>query len=79
MTQTAQEPDYGFNPQEVELAQDELKVALMFADYSSASYSRGELQHAIDARFKARFLCMRATARLTAVEIDGRQRQAGHR
>jgi hypothetical protein len=68
MTQTAQEPDYGFNPQEVELAQGELKVALMFADYSSASYSRGELQHAIDARFKARFLSARATARLTAAE-----------
>jgi hypothetical protein len=70
MTQTAQEPDYGFNPQEVELAQGELKVALMFADYSSASFSRGELQHAIDARFKARSLCMRATARLTSAEIE---------
>jgi hypothetical protein len=71
MTQTAQEPDYGFNPQEVELAQGELKVALMFADYSSASYSRGELQHAVDAKFKARSLCMRATARLAAAEIEG--------
>lgn len=71
MTQTAQEPDYGFDPQEVELAQGELKVALMFADYSSASYSRGELQHAIDARFKARFLSARATARLTAAGVEG--------
>jgi hypothetical protein len=73
MTQTAQEPDYGFDPQEVELAQGELKVALMFADYSSASYSRGELQHAIDARFKARSLCVRASARLTAAEIEGQR------
>ncbi len=71
MTQTAQEPDYGFDPQAVELAQGELKVALMFADYSSASYLRGELQHAIDARFKARFLCARASARLSAAEIEG--------
>ena len=73
MTQTAKDRDYGFNPQEVELAQGELKVALMFADYSSASYSRGELQHALDARSKARFLSARATARLTAAE---RQRHA---
>jgi len=70
MTQTTEKPDYGFNAQEVELAQGELKVALMFADYSTASFSRGELQHAIDARFKARSLCMRATARLTAAEIE---------
>jgi hypothetical protein len=70
MTQTTEKPHYGFNAQEVELAQGELKVALMFADYSTASFSRGELQHAIDARFKARSLCMRATARLTAAEIE---------
>ena len=37
MTLTAQELDYGFNPQELELAQDELKVALMLADCSSAA------------------------------------------
>jgi hypothetical protein len=34
MTQTAQERNDGFNPQELELAQGELKVAMMFADYS---------------------------------------------
>ena len=68
MTQTAQQPDCGFNPQEVELAESDLKVALMFAGYSSAYYSRGELQQAIDARSKARSLCMRATARLNPAE-----------
>jgi hypothetical protein len=77
MTPTAQEPNYGFNQQELELAQGELQAALTFADYSSVAYSRGKLQHAIDARFKARSLCMRATARLTAAEADGWQRHAG--
>ena len=66
MTQTLQTPNYGFNQEDLELAQGELKVALIFADYSSAAYSRGKLKHAIDARCKAKFLCMRATARLTA-------------
>ena len=65
MTPTAQEPDYGFNPQEVELAQGELRRALMFADYSSAAYSRGKLHHALDAKSKARCLCKKAMARLT--------------
>lgn len=68
MTQTVQETDYGFNPQELELAQSELKVALMFADYSSAAFSRGSLKHAIDAKSKAQSLCVRATARLTGVQ-----------
>ena len=77
MTQTAQERNYGFNRQELELAQGELEVALMFADYSSAAYSRGKLQHAIDARSKARSLCMRACARLNASEIERWQRHAG--
>jgi len=77
MTQTGQKPDYGFNSQELELAQGELKVALMFADYSSSAYSRGKLKQAIDARSKARSLCMRATARLNAAETEKRQRHAG--
>jgi hypothetical protein len=64
MTLPAQEVDYGFNPQELELAQDELKKALMLANYSSAAYSRGKLKHAMDAKSKAQSLCMRATARL---------------
>ena len=66
MTRTAQEPNVGFNRDELELAEGELKIALMFADYSSAAYSRGNLKHAIDARSKARSLSARATARLTA-------------
>jgi hypothetical protein len=64
MTQTAPEVDYGFNQQELEVAQKELKLAL-FTDYSSMAYSRGKLKHAADARSKARSLCMKATARLT--------------
>jgi len=68
MTLTAQELDYGFNPQELELAQDELKVALMLADYSSAAFSRGKLKRAIDAKSKAQSLCVRATARLACVQ-----------
>jgi hypothetical protein len=65
MIQTARRPNDGFNQQDLALAQDELKVALIFADYSSAAYSRGKLKHAFDARCKAQLLCMRATARLT--------------
>jgi len=76
MASTAQKPNFGFNEQELELAQGELETALTFADYSSAAYSRGDLKHALDARFKARALCMRATARLTAAEAEGWQRRA---
>ncbi|HXI41364.1 MAG TPA: hypothetical protein VNH83_15380 [Bryobacteraceae bacterium] len=65
MTPHPNKPEYGFNQEDLESAQDELKVALVFADYSSSAYSRGSLKHAIDARCKAKFLCMRATARLT--------------
>ena len=66
MKQTAHKLNFGFNQQELELAQDDLRVALAFADYSSTAYSRGNLKQAVDARSKARSLCMRATARLTA-------------
>ena len=65
MTQTARKPNYGFDQEELDLAQGELKVALIFADYSSSAYSRGKLKHAIDARCKAKLLCARVTARLT--------------
>ena len=65
LTQRRQKPNYGFNQEDLELAQGELKGALIFADYSSAAYSRGNLKHAIDGRSKAKFLCARATARLT--------------
>jgi hypothetical protein len=74
MTQVVPKPDYGFNRQELELAQGELELALTFADYSSAAYSRGKLKHAMDAKSKAHTLCLRATARLTV----GKQRAAGH-
>lgn len=66
MTQRRQKPNYGFNQEELEVAQGELKAALIFADYSAAAYSRGNLKHALDARSKVKSLCMRATARLTA-------------
>jgi hypothetical protein len=64
MTQPLEKYRHDFDPQQLEIAQDELKVALMFADYSSAAFSRGKLQHAIDARSRARFLSARAAARL---------------
>jgi hypothetical protein len=64
MTQPSKKYCHDFDPQELEIAQNELKMALMFADYSSAAFSRGKLQHAIDARSKARFLSARAAARL---------------
>jgi hypothetical protein len=53
----------------LELASSELKVALLFANLSSAAYSKGRLQHATDARSKAQRACNRAAARLAAPEI----------
>jgi hypothetical protein len=53
----------------LELATSELKVALLFANLSSAAYSMGRLQHATDARSKAQRACTRAVARLAAPEI----------
>ena len=50
---------------EVELAKNELKLALMFAKVSSAAYSMGRLQHASDARSKAEAVRSRAVAQLT--------------
>jgi hypothetical protein len=67
MTQPLEKYRNDFDSQQLEIAQDELRVALMFADYSSAAFSRGKLQHAIDARSKARSLSARVAARLTAV------------
>ena len=54
----------------LELAESELKVALLFANLSSAAYSTGRLQHATDARCKAEHACTRAAARLAAPEIS---------
>ena len=53
----------------LELAESELRVALLFANFSSAAYSTGRLQHATDARSKAVHACTRAAARLAAPEI----------
>jgi hypothetical protein len=53
----------------LQLAAGELKVALLFANLSSAAYSTGRLQHATDARSKAQRACNRAAARLAPPEI----------
>jgi hypothetical protein len=53
----------------LELAASELKVALLFANLSSAAYSTGRLQHATDARSKAQRACNKAVARLAPPEI----------
>ena len=53
----------------LELAASELKLALLFANLSSAAYSTGRLQHATDARSKAEHVCSRAAGRLAAPEI----------
>jgi hypothetical protein len=53
----------------LELAANELKVALLFANLSSAAYSTGRLQHATDARSKAQRACSRAASRLAPPEI----------
>jgi hypothetical protein len=55
--------------QQLELAERELKAALIFARFSSTSYSTGNLQHATDARSKANAVCARAAQRLSAPEV----------
>jgi len=64
------EVDDLFPEERLELAESELKVALLFANLSSAAYSTGRLQHATDARCKAEHACTRAAARLAAPEIS---------
>lgn len=54
--------------QELELAECELKAALVFAKFSSKSYSLGKLQHATDAHSKAKAVCARAAKRLATPE-----------
>ncbi len=56
--------------QEMELAKRELDTALIFARFSSSSYSLGKLQHATDARSKAKAACARAVERLGTPEIE---------
>lgn len=55
--------------EELELAERELKAALIFAKFSSTAYSLGKLQHAADARSKAKAACARAAQRLATPEI----------
>jgi len=54
---------------QVELAESELKAALIFAEFSSTSYSTGNLQRATDARSKAKAVCASAARRLAAPEV----------
>jgi len=49
----------------LEFVQNDLKVALMFVEISSAAYSIGNLQHGGDARSKAEAAHARAVAQLT--------------
>jgi hypothetical protein len=62
--------DDPFYEERLELAESDLKVALLFANLSSAAYSTGRLQHATDTRCKAEHACTRAAARLAAPEIS---------
>jgi len=55
--------------QQLEQAERELKAALIFARFSSTSYSSGNLQRATDARSKARAVCASAARRLAAPEV----------
>jgi hypothetical protein len=71
-TQPTEENCQDFDPQELDIAHDELKMALMFADCSFVAYSHGKLQRAIDARSKARSLIARAAARLAAAQLRER-------
>ncbi len=48
----------------LEFVENDLKVALTFAQISSAAYSTGRLQHAGDARSKAEAAHARAVAQL---------------
>jgi hypothetical protein len=63
------EADVLLYEERLDLAESELKVALLFANLSSAAYSTGRLQHAADARSKAEHACTKAAARLAAPEI----------
>jgi|SRR5579864_8498064 len=56
-------------PSQLELAESELEAALIFARFSSSSYSTGNLQRATDARSKAKAVCARAARRLQTPEM----------
>jgi hypothetical protein len=54
-----------------ELAKNELKLALTFAQVSSAAFAVGKLQHASDARCKAEAVRARALAHLIEAAAGG--------
>ena len=56
--------------QQLDLAERELKAALIFAKFSSTSYSAGNLQRATDARSKAKAVCASAERRLAVRGAD---------
>ena len=63
------ELDESLHEERLELAEKELKVALLFANLSSAAYSTGRLQYATDTHSKAHCAWTRAVARLAAPEM----------
>ncbi|HVP46540.1 MAG TPA: hypothetical protein VMT32_08150 [Bryobacteraceae bacterium] len=66
MTPLVVEQKCAEQPKGVDLALSQLKVARVFADFSSTSYLTGKLQRAIDARFKAELLCRAAAVQMAA-------------
>ena len=59
----------------LDLAERELNVALILAEFSSQSYANGNLQHAADARSKATVVCKRAVSRMEPeIEAPGAAR-----
>lgn len=60
----SQDPAATAGEQTLEFVEDDLKLALTFAEISSAAYSSGRLQHAGDARSKAKAAHARAVAQL---------------
>jgi hypothetical protein len=58
------QPDKTAGEQTLDFVENDLKLALTFAQISSAAYSTGRLQHAGDARSKAEAARARAVAQL---------------
>lgn len=59
--------------QPLEFVQEDLKLALTFAEISSVAYSTGRLQQAGDARSKAQAAHARAVAQLTESTAEKQQ------
>ena len=60
----AKQPAENAGETALEVVEDDLKLALTFVRISSAAYSTGKLQHAGDARSKAKVAHARAVAQL---------------